>query len=151
MTIGRDSGHMPDRGVTGRKTRSRALWAVAALLLVNAVLLGAQPGFALSTSLPGSLANYFFGPKLIRAEVLVQDRGSLHAYRIDRGVIRSKADGSLTLRERDATILTIAVAPTASISVRGRPAAFSALRRGMSVTVIREGDAPAIEVRAGRK
>ncbi len=131
--------------------RSKALWAVAALLVVNAVLLAAQPGFALSGALPGSLANYFFGPKLIRAEVLVNDGGALHAYRIDRGVIRAKADGSLTLRERDATILTIAVSPSASISVHGRPAAFSALRRGMFVTVIREGDAPAIEVRTGRK
>ena len=131
--------------------RAKALWAVAALLVVNAVLLAAQPGFAHTAALPGSLANYFFGPKLIRAEVLVQDGGALHAYRIDRGVIRSKADGTLTVRERDATIVAIPVSPSASISVQGRPAPFSALRRGMSVTVIREGDAPAIEVRAGRK
>lgn len=130
--------------------RSKALWAVAALLAVNAVLLAAQPGFARSVALPRSLAGYFFGPKLIRAEVLVKDGGALHGYRIDRGVIRSKANGSLTLRERDATIVTIPVSPTASISVRGRPASYSQLRRRMFVTVIREGDSPAIEVRAGR-
>lgn len=130
--------------------RAKALWAVAALLAVNAVLLAAQPGFARSAALPHGLASYLFGPKLIRAEVLVKDAGTLHAYRIDRGVIRSKANGSLTLRERDATIVTIPISPTASITVGGRPASFSALRRRMSVTVIREGDAPAIEVRAGR-
>jgi len=130
--------------------RARALWAIAALLAVNAVLLAAQPGFARSVALPRSLAGYFFGPKLIRAEVLVKDAGVLHAYRIDRGVIRSKANGSLTLRERDATIVTIPISPSASISVGGRPASFSALRRRMFVTVIREGDAPASEVRAGR-
>ena len=129
---------------------AKALWAVAALLVVNAVLLAAQPGFASPASLPRSLANYFFGPKLIRAEVLVKDDGVLRGYRIDRGVIRAKAEGSLTLRERDATIVAIAVSPSASISVRGRPSSFSALRRGMFVTVIREGDAPAIEVRVGR-
>ena len=134
-----------------RKHRSKALWAVAALLLVNAVLLAAQPGLARTGALPGSLASYFFGPKLIRAEVLVNDGGSLRAYRIDRGVIRAKAPGSLTLRERDATILTIAVAPSATILVRGQAAPFSALRRGMLATVIREGDAPAIEVRATRR
>lgn len=128
----------------------KALWAVAALLAVNAVLLAAQPGFASPAALPRSLANYFFGPKLIRAEVLVKDDGVLRGYRIDRGVIRAKADGSLTIRERDATIVAIAVSPSASISVRGRPSSFSALRRGMFVTVIREGDAPAIEVRVGR-
>jgi hypothetical protein len=132
------------------KRPAKALWAVAALLVVNAVLLAAQPGFASPAALPRSLANYFFGPKLIRAEVLVKDGGVLRGYRIDRGVIRAKDDGSLTLRERDATIVTIAVSPSASISVRGRPSSFSALRRGMFVTVVREGDAPAIEVRVGR-
>jgi hypothetical protein len=126
--------------------RSKALWAVAALLLVNAALLGAQPGLAL----PGSLGAYFFGPKLVRAEVLVKDGGALHVYRVDRGVIRSKAGGSLTLRERDGTLVTIPIAPSASITVGGRPAAYSNLRRGMAATVIRDGDAPANEVRAGQ-
>ena len=46
--------------------RSKALWAVAALLLVNAVLLAAPVGYAL----PGTLGSYFFGPKLVRADVL---------------------------------------------------------------------------------
>ena len=127
--------------------RSKALWAVAALLAVNAVLLAAQPGFALSSSLPGSLGSYLFGPKLVRAEVLVKDGGALHDYRIDRGVIRDKAPGSLTLRERDASVVTIPIAPDASISIRGRAVSFSALRRGMTATVVRDGDAPAGEVR----
>ena len=121
---------------------------MVALLAVNAVLLAAQPGFALSTALPGSLGNYLFGPKLVRAEVLVKDGGVLHDYRIDRGVIRDKAPGSLTLRERDASVVTIAIAPNASISIRGRAVSFSALRRGMTATVVRDGDAPAGEVRA---
>ncbi|MBA2332304.1 MAG: hypothetical protein H0V94_05890 [Actinobacteria bacterium] len=128
--------------------RSKALWAVAALLAVNAVLLAAQPGLALSKALPNGLASYLYGPNLVRAEVLVKDGGALHDYRIDRGVIRDKAPGSLTLRERDASIVTIAVAPGATISIRGRAASFSALRRGMVATVIRDGDAPAGEVRA---
>ena len=126
--------------------RSKALWAVAALLLVNAVLIAAQPGLAL----PGSLGTYFFGPKLVRADVLVKDGGALHLYRVDRGFIRSKANGSLVLRERDGSLVTIAVAPTAAITVSGQPAAYAALRRGMNATVIRDGDAPANEVRAGK-
>ena len=104
--------------------RSKALWAVAALLLVNAVLLAAPAGLAL----PGPLGSSFFGPKLVR----------------------SKANGSLVLRERDGSLVTIAVAPTASITVRGQPAPYSALRKGMPATVIRDGDAPATEVRAGQ-
>lgn len=125
--------------------RSRALWAVTALLLVNAVLLAASPGFAL----PGSLGSYFFGPKLVRAEVLLKDNGALRVYRVDRGTIRSKADGTLTLRERDGSLVPIPIAPGAAVTVRGRPASYAQLRRGMVATVIREGDAPANEVHAG--
>jgi hypothetical protein len=126
-------------------SRNKALWAVAALLALNAVLVGAQLAGA---ALPGGLGNYFFGPKMVRAEVLVKDGGVLHDYRIDRGTIRAKAPGSLTLRERDGTLATIAVAPDATVLVDGRSAAFQSLRRGMVAVVIRDGDAPAFEVRA---
>ena len=128
-------------------TRRTAVWAFALLLALNAVLLVAQPGLAL----PGSLGNYFFGPKLVRAEVLVKDGGVLHDYRVDRGVIRAKANGTLSVLERDGSLVAIPVAPTAAITIGGRPAAFSELRRGMVATVIRDGDAPATEVRASRK
>ena len=133
------------------RKRSKGLWAVAALLLVNAVLLAAQPGWAVTAALPGSLGNYFFGPKLVRAEVLVKDNAALRVYRVDRGVIRSKAGGSLQVREGDGTVVTIAVSPGAAITIGGQPAGYAALRRGMVATVIREGDAPATEVRAQRR
>ena len=129
------------------RTRRKGLWIVAALLAVNATLLVAQPGLAL----PGALGNYFFGSKLVRAEVLVKDGGALHDYRVDRGTIRNKAGGTLTLLERDGSLVPVAVAPTASITLNGRPIAYSDLRRGMVATVIRDGDAPANEVRANRK
>ncbi len=126
--------------------RAKGLWIGVALLAVNATLLLAQPGLAL----PGSLGNYFFGPKLVRAEVLVKDGGVLHDYRVDRGIIRAKANGSLSVLERDGSLVTISVAPTAAITIGGRPASFAALRRGMVATIIRDGDAPANEVRATR-
>ncbi len=125
-----------------------AVWTVAALLALNAALLAEGAGLAL----PGSLGTYFFGPKLVRAEVLVKDGGVLHDYRIDRGVIRAKSGGALiSVLERDGSLVPISVAPGASITIGGRPASFSALRRGMVVTVIRDGDAPASEVRASRR
>ena len=127
--------------------RKLTLWTVTALLALNAVLFVAQPGLAL----PGSLGNYFFGPKLVRAEVLVKDAGVLHDYRIDRGVIRSKAGGTLSLFERDGSLVPIPVAPAATITIGGRPAVYSELRRGMVATVIRDGDAPATEIRATRQ
>jgi hypothetical protein len=128
------------------RRRSKALWAIAALLLVNATLLVAQPALAL----PRALGSYFFGSKLVRAEVLVQDGGSFHHYRIDRGVIRDKVATSLVLRERDGTVERIAIAPDALITLGSRVILFERLRKGMRVTVIREGEAPAIEVRATR-
>jgi hypothetical protein len=127
--------------------RKLALWALTVMLALNAILYVAQPGLAL----PGSLGAYFFGPKLVRAEVLVKDAGVLHDYRIDRGVIRSKAGGTLSVLERDGSLVAIPVAPAATITIGGRPATYAELRRGMVATVIRDGDAPAVEVRATRR
>lgn len=130
------------------RSRTRlAVAAIAALLALNAVLVLVQPGLAL----PNGLAAYFFGPKLVRAEVLVKDGGVLHDYRVDRGTIRNKAGGTLTLLERDGSLVPIPVAAGAAITIAGRPAAYSELRRGMVATVIRDGDAPANEVRATRR
>src|SRR5918999_1843332 len=139
MTIRDHNAHMPKR--------TKALWALVALLVVNAVLLVTQPALAL----PHSLGNFFFGPRMIRAEVLLKEGNGGRLYRIDRGVIRDKQNGALTLRERDGTLVTISVSPTAAITVGNRPADFGLLRRGMTATVIWDGTAPAFEVRATRR
>ena len=64
--------------------------------------------------------------------MLVKDGGALRDFRIDRGMIRSKAGGTLTLRERDGTLVAIPVSPAASITLGGRADRVFALRRGMS-------------------
>lgn len=129
------------------RKRSKALWAVVALLAVNAVLLVAQPGLAL----PNSLANYFFGPKLIRGEVVLKDGGVVHDYRLDVGTIRERTADSLVLRERDGTSATIPVAADAEIRVNGRLVPFTWLRRGMVALTVRDGENPASVVRVGRR
>jgi hypothetical protein len=53
--------------------------------------------------------------------------------------------------ERDGSLVSISVAPTAAITLDGRPTTFNSLRRQMVVTLIRDGDNPAIEVRASLK
>jgi hypothetical protein len=116
-----------------------AVAAVAVLLALNAVLVVAQPGLAL----PRSLWTYLVGPKMVRAEVIVLDRGVLHYYRVDRGRIVAKTPTSLTLRERDGTQVTIAVSPTAEVFQFGRPARLTDLRKGAWATTVRDGDAPA--------
>jgi hypothetical protein len=126
--------------------RNTALWVVAALLALNIVLVGAQLAGA---ALPKAVGNYLLGPKLVRADVLVLD-GTLREYRIDRGRIQSRpVPGSLTLREGDGTVATLPVDPNATISYRNRTVGFERLRRGMNVTVFREGSGPVIEIRVG--
>ena len=116
---------------------------IAALLAVNAVLLLVQPGAAL----PRGLGSYFFGPRLVRAEVVVVDNG-VRQFRLDRGRLRAKRVGELVLREADGTIVVVPVAPNATILLNGAPATLKELRRGMTVVTVREGAAPASEVRA---
>jgi len=119
------------------------------LFVVAALVLNASLWLA-SGTMAGPLAgigDYFFGPKLVRAEVVMDDNG-LQDWRIDRGRIRSTAGRALTLRERDGTVVTIPVAVDAKIAVAGRPVPFERLRLGMQATTIRLGDAPASTVKA---
>src|SRR5215210_3629883 len=127
---------------TSMRTRI-AILGLAGLLAANAVLLVVEPGVAL----PRSLGTYFFGPKLVRADVVLND-GGIREFRLDQGRLRRQAGSSLLLREADGTIVTVPVAPTASVQLNGRPATLRELRRGMVVVTVREGGAAASDVRA---
>jgi hypothetical protein len=122
----------------------KTVWIVAGLLALNAVLFAAQPGLAL----PNALAGYFFGPKMIRAEVVLKDAGVLHDYRLDRGRVRAVSAGSLTLLERDGTLVVVPVATDADVRLNGRSVQLTALRRGMTAMTVRDGGQPAATVRA---
>jgi hypothetical protein len=125
--------------------RRVAVVGVVALVALNVSLWLVQGVLAL----PGSLANYFFGPKFVRGEIVLQDSAGAHDYLIDRGRIKSLTAGSLVLRERDGTVVTVPVSSTASITFKGAATTFSGLRRGMVVTTVREGQsAPAETVQA---
>ena len=131
------------------RKRSRFKFAVAALavaLAMNAALSVAQIGFAA----PRSLADYFFGSRLVRAEVVLMENGAVRDYRLDRGRVQavSIAASTITLVERDGTRLVIPVAPNARIQVNGSPAPLSAVKRKMTAFIAREGEGPANIVRA---
>lgn len=120
--------------------------AVTALVLVQTGAAG-----------PGSLGAFFFGPKLVRAEVIMADGGAVLDYRVDRGRLTAAAPGSVTVLERDGTSVTVPVAPGADIRMGGiaigLPRMRLALARGVALTVttIRNGDRPAqaLEVQRG--
>ena len=74
----------------------------------------------------------------------------LRDYRLDRGRIRAVGANSLTLLERDGTVVVVPVAATAEVRLAGRIVPFTRLRRGMTALTVREGDGAASVVRATR-
>jgi hypothetical protein len=121
-------------------------------------LIGLSTGAAAVTALtlvqsgaagPASLGAFFFGPRLVRAEVVLVEGGNVHDYRVDRGRIREVALGSISLLERDGTVVTVPVAATADVRLRGRSVPLLRLRRGLVATTIRDGDQPASIVQVG--
>jgi hypothetical protein len=121
---------------------SRRRFAVlfCALVAVNAFFWLAQGGFAL----PRAMIDRFFGPRMIRAEVILQaPAGGINDFRLDRGVIVSAARGSLVLREQDGTTVTIAVSPRARVAGSPLVTDVSQLRPPMRVLVVRRANARA--------
>ena len=52
--------------------------------------------------------------------------------------------GSISIKEKDGNIVTIAIAPTAAVTgAGGRAGSSAALRRGMRVTVVAPANEPA--------
>jgi len=127
--------------------RTFALLAVSALLALNATLFLVQPGLAL----PGSLAAYLLGPKMVKAEVVVKDGGTTYDYRIDQGKVRAVSSTSVTLFERTGDVVTIPVSPGARITLGGKTVLLTALKKGMRAQTVRNGGAPADTVQAFRR
>jgi hypothetical protein len=126
-----------------------ALAVLAVLLALNAVLFVVQPGLAL----PRSLANYFYGNGMIRAEVVVRDAEGVHDWRLDQGRILRvmPARGMLRFIEHDGRVVEVQIAPDARIELHGRPVPLNFLRRGVRVLTVRDGEGPAEVVLAGRR
>jgi hypothetical protein len=121
-------------------SRSRFAVLLCALVAVNAFFWLAQGGFAL----PKALIDRFFGPRMIRAEVIVQGpAGGVNDFRLDRGVIVSATRRSLVLSEQDGTTVTIAVAPRARVTGSPSVTDVSQLRPPMRVLVVRRANARA--------
>jgi len=122
-------------------TRRRFVLLATLLVALNAFFWLAQGGFAL----PGALIDRFFGPRLIRAEVVVGGPRAVNDFRIDRGVITSASGGSITLRERDGTTATIAVGPATRVVGLGI-GDVAQLRPPMRVLVVRRVNMPAQQI-----
>jgi hypothetical protein len=127
--------------------RSTIVIVTLCVLLAANIAVGAMRS---NSALPRAIGPYFVGPALLRAEIVTKDATGIHDWRLDRGRIRSLTPTAITLRERDATIVTIPVGPLTRVTLNGRVVSFTSLRRGMNALVARDGDAPAELVQATR-
>jgi hypothetical protein len=127
----------------------RRRWIV--LGVTAAVLaVGVAAGLAASSAEPleGGLASDLLGPRMARAEVVVVKGGVVHDYRLDQGRLALNRLTELVIRERDGTLQTVPVSPSARVTLNGAPTQIGRLQRGMAVLTLRDGDAPANVVRA---
>lgn len=125
--------------------RRLVVLVVGLLLAANAALLLVAPGQAL----PRSLATYFFGPNMVRAEVIVRQGTTVRDFRLDRGRIRAVGRDSLTLLERDGSVVVVPLAANAEVRRGGRRLPVRALRRGQNVLTVRESGRRAAVVHIG--
>jgi hypothetical protein len=98
-----------------------------------------------------SLGTFFFGPKLVRAEVITSEAGTIHDYRVDHGKIRAVTATSLTLFEKDGTTVSVPVASTAQVTLGGVSVPLTRLKRNFMATTVRDGAASASMVVATRR
>ena len=118
-------------------SRRRFAVLLCALVSVNAFFWLVQGGFAL----PRAMIDRFFGPRMIRAEVILQGpAGGVNDFRLDRGVIVSTTRKSLTLREQDGTTVTILVSPRARVTGSPGITDVSQLGPPMRVLVVRRAN-----------
>ena len=112
-----------------------AVSAVAALVLAAA---GGAAQIPRVPSLPSGWSH---------AEINVVVRRQPHTLTYDRGRVQLVTGSSLTLKERDGTVWTITIAPTATITIDGSPAQLSQVRpREIATTVAIDGG-PAVNVK----
>jgi hypothetical protein len=120
-------------------TRRRFLYLAAALVAVNSFFWLAQSGFAL----PQSIINQFFGGNMIRSEVYISTPSGNQDWRIDRGTITAISGTAVTLREKDATVVSLQIDPNARVQGPARISSVAQLRRRLRVVIYRQADQPA--------
>ena len=142
--------------LNGRLSSLRALRARMQVAVLHDKELPAQQVWATSKSapvLPAAVTSLLLGNQMVRAEIGVAsgDPATPHDFLLDHGRIKQVGVSTLTLREKDGTVVTINVSPTARVKLNGKNASFLQLRQGMMATTIHDGDKPADQVFATGK
>jgi hypothetical protein len=137
--------------LNGKPAGVRALRARMQVAVLHDKELPAQLVWASTKSppnLPIPVMNLLLGSQLVRGEIAVAsgDPTAPHDYLLDHGRIRQVGASTVTMRERDGTVVTINVSPTARIKLNGKNASFLQLQKGMMALTIHDGDKPADQV-----
>jgi hypothetical protein len=137
--------------VNGKLSTVRALRPKMQVAVLHDKELPAQQVWASTKSppaLPVPVTNLLLGTQMVRGEIGVAsgDPTAPHDYLLDHGRIRQVGALTLTLKERDGTVVTINISPTARIKLNGQNASFLDLRKGMMALTIHDGDKPADQV-----
>jgi hypothetical protein len=137
--------------LNGKPVGVRALRARMQVAVLHDKELPAQQVWASTKSppnLPIPVTNLLLGSQLVRGEIAVAsgDPTAPHDYLLDHGRIRQVGVSTVTLRERDGTVVTINVSSTARIKLNGKNASFLQLQKGMMALTIHDGDKPADQV-----
>jgi len=160
LTILKQSGSMtvkvaPSARVllNGKLSSLRALRAKMQVAVLHDKELPAQQVWASSKSapvLPTAFTTLLLGNQMVRAEIGVAsaDPATPHDFLLDHGRIKQVGVFTLTLKEKDGTVVTINISPTARVRLNGQNASFVELRKGMMATTIHDGDKPADQVYA---
>jgi len=123
-----------------RMRSKRFILLAVGLVALNVFFWLAPAGLAVREA----LINQLFGPRLIRAEVVVRGTGNTtQDYLIDRGVTTVVGPDSLVLREQDGKLQTIGLAATTQVTGPARFASVALLRKNLRLLVFREGNGPA--------
>ena len=131
----------------------RRRWVIAAVVAL-ALVAGATGLAASSKEGPGdarSLSEYFFGPRMARAEVVMVIGRTVRDFRIDQGRVTLVSGTTLELLEVDGSRQQVPVAPDARVLVNGKRATLTAILPGMLVLTVRDADGPAEVVKAVSK
>jgi hypothetical protein len=140
------------KSIGGRRIATGLALAAVVVAVGAALMPGVGLVRASRTDVPAVQVapSFFFGARMARAEAIVVIGGVSHDFQVDRGRVTAKTSSSLTLRERDGTSHTIAIAPTAQITLGGRPVQLRAIKRTFLVITVRDGEAAAGWVKATR-
>jgi hypothetical protein len=129
-------------------TRRRFMFLAVALVALNAFFWVAGPSLGLTKA----IINQFFGSRLVRAEVILQGASGPEDWLIDRGVVTSVSNSTVTLREGDGRLVPVTVDPSARVQGPVRFTSVSKLRPRLLVVIYHQANQPAqlVQVEAVR-